>query len=230
MPNKVIFVLLKIFTVVSVLFFVNIILILFFPEVYIARNFSITLILFNFFLAVDKAAQPFLVYGQKNKKAKEELSKALSMFLLLFSIPFITSLPYLEYSLIQKVVLSSELIWIFWMLGTLMIIIGGSLLCISRILLGRESTIVIGIEKDHKLVTKGPYNIIRHPIYTGSSFLFLGYTISFSNLICSIVVLLVLLLWLNKRMKLEEQILIETFGSDYRNYMKRTKRLIPFIY
>ncbi|MFX1249543.1 MAG: methyltransferase family protein, partial [Promethearchaeota archaeon] len=102
--------------------------------------------------------------------------------------------------------------------------------CISRIILGRESSIVIGIEKDHKLVTKGPYHIIRHPIYVGSSFLFLGYTLSFSSLICSIVILLILVLWLNKRMTLEEKLLIEAFGDDYRNYMKHTKRLIPFIY
>ncbi|MFX1548484.1 MAG: methyltransferase family protein [Promethearchaeota archaeon] len=230
MSNKVIFILLKIFTVVAVLAFINVLLILFFPEVYMTTNFSITLILFNIFIAVDKAAQPFLVYDQKGKKAKKELYKALSMFLLLFMIPLIVSLPYLEYSLIQKMILFPELTWMFWILGTLMIIIGGFLMCISRIILGRESSIVIGIEKDHKLVTKGPYHIIRHPIYVGSSFLFLGYSLSFSSLICSIVILLILVLWLNKRMTLEEKLLIEAFGDDYRNYMKHTKRLIPFIY
>ncbi len=229
MPNKVTFVLLKIFTVVAVLAFINVVLILFFSEVY-TTNFSIPLILFNIFIAVDKAAQPFLIYGQKDKKAKIELYKALSMFLLLFMIPFIASVPYLEYSLIQKKILSPELTWAFWTLGILMIIIGGTTMCISRIILGRESSIVIGIEKDHNLVTKGPYHIIRHPIYTGSSFLFLGYTLSFSSMICSMIILLILLLWLNKRIKLEEKLLIETFGDDYLNYMKRTKRLIPFIY
>ncbi|MFX0208157.1 MAG: methyltransferase family protein [Candidatus Hodarchaeota archaeon] len=229
MPNKVTFVLLKIFTVVAVLTFINVVLILFFPEVY-TTNFLIPLILFNIFIAVDKAAQPFLIYGQKEKKAKMELYKALSMFLLLFMIPFIASVPYLEYSLIQKKILSPELTWVFWTLGILMIIIGGSTMCISRIILGRESSIVIGIEKDHNLVTKGPYHIIRHPINTGSSFLFLGYTLSFSSMICSMIILLILLVWLNKRIKLEEKLLIETFGDDYLNYMKRTKRLIPFIY
>jgi len=230
MPNKLIFFLLKIFTVVVILFFINVVLILFFPEVYRHENFSITLILFNFSLAVDKAAQPFLVYGQRDKKARKELYKALSMFLLLFMIPFIASFPYIEYSLIQKMILSPEVTWMFWMLGTLMIIIGGLILCISRIILGRESTIVIGLEKDHKFITKGPYHIIRHPIYFGSSFLFLGYSLSFSSLICSIVFLLVLVLWLNKRMTLEETLLIQTFGEEYLNYIKRTKRLIPFIY
>ncbi|MFX0087606.1 MAG: methyltransferase family protein [Candidatus Hodarchaeota archaeon] len=230
MPNKLKFFLLKIFTVVVVLFFVNVILILLFPEVYRHVNFSITLILFNISLAVDKAAQPFLVYGQKDKKARKELYKALSMFLLLFIIPFITSFPYIEYSLIQKMIFPPEVTWMFWMLGTLMIIIGGLILCISRIILGRESTIVIGLEKDHKLITKGPYHIIRHPIYTGASFLFLGYSLSFSSLICLIVILLVLALWLNKRMTLEETLLIQTFGEEYLNYIKRTKRLIPFIY
>ncbi|NHJ02337.1 MAG: isoprenylcysteine carboxylmethyltransferase family protein [Candidatus Heimdallarchaeota archaeon] len=229
MPNKVTFVLLKIFTVVAVLAFINVVFILFFPEVY-TSNFSIPLILFNIFLAVDKAAQPFLVYGQKEKKAKIELYKALSMFLLLFMIPFIASVPYLEYSLIQLKILSPELIRAFWALGILMIIIGGSTMCTSRIILGRESSIVIGIEKDHKLVTKGPYHIIRHPIYTGSAFLFLGYALSFSSMICSMIILLVLVLWLNQRIQLEEKLLIDTFGDEYRNYMKRTKRIIPFIY
>ncbi|WP_455142445.1 methyltransferase family protein, partial [Candidatus Hodarchaeum mangrovi] len=129
-----------------------------------------------------------------------------------------------------KILLPPEVTWMFWMLGTLMIIIGGLLLCISRIILGRESTIVIGLEKDHKLITKGPYHIIRHPIYTGASFLFLGYSLSFSSLICSIVFLLVLVLWLNKRMTLEETLLIQTFGEEYLGYIKLTKRLIPFIY
>ncbi len=40
-------------------------------------------------------------------------------------------------------------------------------LCTSRFVLGKEGTPIIGIEKDHELITKGPYDLVRHPIYRG---------------------------------------------------------------
>jgi len=200
----------------------NVILVIFFPEAY--TDFPITLLLINLFIAVDYLARPLFSPSRKDQY------KTRFLMLFLFAIPFLVTLPYLEHTFILRAIIPPEVTWAFWMLGTLMITLGGITLDMSRIILGGQGSLKIGTEKDHKLITKGPYHVIRHPIYAGTLFLLLGYSLSFSSIIGSIILILILVPLGRSRMALEEKLLIQTFGDEYLNYMKRTKRLIPFIY
>ena len=112
----------------------------------------------------------------------------------------------------------------------MILIIGGCTLCIGRIFLGKEGLLIITIERSHRLVTNGPYAIIRHPIYARIIFLFLGYALSFSSIIGSIFLISFFFIWFRKRIELEEQLLIQTYGDEYRKYMKKNKRIIPYLY
>jgi len=214
--------LLKAIGLVFTLACVNVILVFFLPEVY--TDFAITLLLINLFIAVDYLARPLFSPSRKDQYK----TRFLMVFFL--AIPFLVTLPYLEYSFILRTILPPGVTWAFWMLGTLMIIFGGITLDMSRIILGSQSSLKIGIEKDHKLITRGPYHVIRHPIYAGTLFLFVGYSLSFCSIIGSITLILILAPLGRSRMALEERLLIQTFGDEYLDYMKRTKRLIPFIY
>ena len=227
MSDKAVFLLKKVVSVAATLLIVNAVLIVFFREVYTASNFWISILLFNLFTAADKTATPF--FFQKGREDRHKI-QTLIVVLVLFLLPFLVAVPYVEYSLLLKTVVPPEVSMTLWILGTLMIVAGGSTLVRSRVVLGAHSSVRIGIEENHRLVTRGPYRVIRHPIYAGVLFFYLGYTISFSSVLTSTILLLFFVPVVRARMALEEKLLIETFGDEYLEYMKHTKRLIPFVY
>jgi protein-S-isoprenylcysteine O-methyltransferase len=88
----------------------------------------------------------------------------------------------------------------------------------------------VPIAEDHELVERGPYRFIHHPSYTGLLMIWLG-----MGLISGIALTLAALVLptgsaILRRISLEETVLSETFGSRYADYMRRTWRLIPFVY
>jgi protein-S-isoprenylcysteine O-methyltransferase len=96
--------------------------------------------------------------------------------------------------------------------------------------LGRFFTVNVAIASDHQLVERGPYRWVRHPSYTGALLAFLGLGLCLNNWASLAALMLpvsVVFLW---RMRIEEAALLATFGGRYRDYMRRTRRLIPFIY
>ena len=83
-------------------------------------------------------------------------------------------------------------------------------------------------EKTTELVTSGIYRYVRHPMY--SSLLLLAWGIWLKQPLAAtlpVVVLASWLLWLTARR--DEQECLAYFGDSYREYMTRTKRLIPFV-
>jgi len=96
--------------------------------------------------------------------------------------------------------------------------------------LGRFFTVNVAIASDHQLVEAGPYRWVRHPSYTGALLAFLGLGLCLDNwasLAALMVPVSVVFWW---RMRIEEAALLGTFGERYRDYMRRTRRLIPLIY
>ena len=98
------------------------------------------------------------------------------------------------------------------------------------ITLGRFFTVDVTIEKDHQLVEKGPFRIVRHPSYTGVLLAFVGLALSLRNGAALLVILIPIGAAFVHRMNVEEDALSRALGPRYAEYMKRTKRLMPFIY
>jgi len=95
--------------------------------------------------------------------------------------------------------------------------------------LGRFFTFTVSVQKNQKVVDYGPYRFIRHPSYLGVSLTVIGIGVALQSL-CGILVILVLFgLALGYRIHIEEKFLVSELGDDYIQYMKRTKRLIPFV-
>jgi len=88
--------------------------------------------------------------------------------------------------------------------------------------------IVPYLKDNHRLVTTGIYSYIRHPMYA-SVILFcavlLGTRLNWMN--SMVFIILLANLWL--KLRHEERLLSERF-PEYRDYQKRTKMIIPFIY
>jgi protein-S-isoprenylcysteine O-methyltransferase Ste14 len=98
------------------------------------------------------------------------------------------------------------------------------------ITLGRFFTVDVTIERDHELVERGPFRAVRHPSYTGVLLAFVGLGLSLRNWAALLVILLPIGAAFIHRMNVEEDALSGALGPRYANYMKRTKRLVPFIY
>ncbi|HFK5528790.1 TPA: isoprenylcysteine carboxylmethyltransferase family protein [Elizabethkingia anophelis] len=113
-------------------------------------------------------------------------------------------------------------------IGLSISVIGAIIACVSRYILGKNWSLSVQRKEDHQLIQNGIYKLIRHPIYTGLLLLFTGNAIIVGDYRAIIAVLIVFVsLWL--KLKKEEKILTETFGTKYTEYIKQTKALIPYL-
>lgn len=117
-------------------------------------------------------------------------------------------------------------IWLRWA-GVGVAILGFILLQWAQLTLGKSWSDAPRMMKEQILITAGPYRYIRHPIYT-AFLLILGSTLFISaNWLIGFSWLGMTILEVVSRIGFEENLMIEYFGDDYREYMKRTGQLLP---
>ncbi|KAA8528023.1 hypothetical protein F0562_035108 [Nyssa sinensis] len=81
------------------------------------------------------------------------------------------------------------------------------------------------------VVQFGPYRWVRHPIYASTMLLFVTYFAALRAPISSLFVIAVCLMYYGQKVKLEEALMLETFGERYTEYMDRVRyKFIPFVY
>jgi protein-S-isoprenylcysteine O-methyltransferase Ste14 len=115
-------------------------------------------------------------------------------------------------------------------MGLLLLIVGGAVTLVGRAQLARFGSGVLHIEEGHRLITTGVFRLIRHPIYAGGVLGVVGFYMAFRSVVMLVLVSLLYFIVIRHRMLFEEEMLIEEFGDEYREYMKRTKRLFPYLY
>ena len=113
--------------------------------------------------------------------------------------------------------------------GLAMLVCGSLFIIWTGIELGRQYSVYITLQKDHKLVTSGPYRFIRHPRYLGVMVVALGLSLLFRAWIgiASAPLLLGVLVF---RLTDEEKLMHAAFGDEWVAYTHRSWRLIPYIY
>lgn len=113
--------------------------------------------------------------------------------------------------------------------GTAVAVAGLAFSVWARRRLGRNWSAIVTLKKDHELVTDGPYALVRHPIYTGLLFAFLGSAIArghWSGLLATALFYLSAL----RKYRLEERWMRERFGLAYEAYRARVKAIVPYLF
>ncbi|TDJ55156.1 MAG: isoprenylcysteine carboxylmethyltransferase family protein [Ignavibacteria bacterium] len=94
--------------------------------------------------------------------------------------------------------------------------------------LGENYSQDILIKKDHQLVTKGPFRIIRHPQYMSQMLLDLGGAAAvLSFIVAPIAVIQILFILL--RASVEDKLMEKHFGNEFSSYKKKSGFVLPFI-
>lgn len=119
---------------------------------------------------------------------------------------------------------------LFSVVGVVFFALGLVLRWWAIITLGRFFTVDVVIEKDHEVVERGPFRLVRHPSYAGVLLAFVGFALTLRNWAALLVVLVPIFAAFIHRMNVEEEALGRALGDKYVSYMRRTKRLIPGVY
>jgi len=92
--------------------------------------------------------------------------------------------------------------------------------------LGNNVSPTVITRKEHSLVTSGPYRWVRHPLYMMGLIGYLGFALLSESWFIALMAVITFVI-LSLRLPKEEARLIERFGSEYREYMRRTGRFLP---
>jgi protein-S-isoprenylcysteine O-methyltransferase Ste14 len=95
--------------------------------------------------------------------------------------------------------------------------------------LGQNWSGRIAVMAEHDLIKSGPYQLLRHPIYTGLLLMYFGVALVTGEWLALVgVAMAVFAYW--RKIRLEEATLNSAFGEAYANYRRGTWALLPGIY
>ena len=113
-------------------------------------------------------------------------------------------------------------------IGLALCVAGAALAIWSRAILGANWSAQVQIKQGHELIVRGPYALVRHPIYTGLIGLFAGNAVMVGDWRGVVAVAIVVVSFWRKYL-LEERLMTQEFGQSYRDYRKRTWPLFPLL-
>jgi protein-S-isoprenylcysteine O-methyltransferase Ste14 len=96
--------------------------------------------------------------------------------------------------------------------------------------LGKNWSPTLEIREGHSLISGGIYQKIRHPMYTAFWLWSTAQALLLPNWVAGLGGIIAFGITYILRISQEEQMMIEQFGEEYKVYMQRTKRLIPYLF
>jgi protein-S-isoprenylcysteine O-methyltransferase Ste14 len=118
----------------------------------------------------------------------------------------------------------------FFAIGMALVVIGFIIRMVSIRTLKQYFTYSVAKVENHKIIAMGLYKFIRHPGYLGQLILFMGISISISNWLSILLMMIPVTLGYLYRINVEEKFMADQLGEDYQHYQDRTKRIIPMLY
>ena len=96
--------------------------------------------------------------------------------------------------------------------------------------LGKNWSISLELREKQTLVTDGLYGYVRHPMYSSFILFAIAQALLLQNWVAGPIGLAAIAILFFLRVPREEEMMIETFGQAYRDYMQRTARVVPWVY
>lgn len=110
--------------------------------------------------------------------------------------------------------------------GALLALTGALLSAWSKRSLGRLFSVHLGVQAEHRLITRGPYAIVRHPMYLGIIDYIFGSALVFNDAGLLVLTLAFIVFFL-VQLRHEEAIFARHFGAEYRRYQEQVPALFP---
>ena len=162
---------------------------------------------------------------------KDEIGKRIrrqsivgSLLVLFLLVSFIL----IPYTSRRELSIFPSLVFLSW-LGVLFCTVGYLLIFWSGLTLGRQYSAEVTIQKDHQLITTGPYHLIRHPRYLGILLVGFGYSLLFHSWLGLVFTATAkgLILF---RIRDEEELMHKHFGNAWEEYCRQSWRLFPYLF
>ncbi len=118
---------------------------------------------------------------------------------------------------------------VFWT-GIGVMFVGGILRRHCFRVLGASFKAVVDVGPDQAIVERGAYRFVRHPSYAAAILLFVGIGLALTNWVSLFVLVVMAIAVYGYRIHVEEAALLATLGEPYRDYMARTRRIVPFVW
>lgn len=162
------------------------------------------------------------------RETKEQRESDKSSVILILSMSFISIvLPIIIWAYIIKNKDSYNLLFVS---GVFMVATGLTYRAWAVRKLGKYFTPTVQIQNEHRLITKGPYKLVRHPSYMGAFLVITGCTLVLQTWIGYLISCLAMGYAYKVRISIEEKELEKHFGEEYRSYKGHSKKLIPFLW
>lgn len=113
--------------------------------------------------------------------------------------------------------------------GDLLMVLGISIRVWAIRVLGKFFTSIVTIQGGHRLISDGPYRVVRHPSYSGILLTSFGLLLAVGGVLPLVAGAVLLPVCFGYRIRVEEDMLQKGLGQEYTEYMQRTSRLIPGI-
>jgi protein-S-isoprenylcysteine O-methyltransferase Ste14 len=177
---------------------------------------------FAVFLLVEFVFTRFRL-GSGGKGNRDPLS-----FLFFFLLPFVGMFVWM--TLLNRHIVPANPSWPLWILGWAIGLAGFAVRFTAKRTLGRFFTVRVQLQKDHEVVDTGLYGLVRHPLYLGFILEWMGPPLILGSPTGFLCTTLPITIGVLQRIPREEALLLEGLGQKYRDYMARTKRLIPGVW
>lgn len=165
----------------------------------------------------------FAFFQEKSNVSKEKKSivetGTMTLFFILFTIV-------LKCTKDITPILNIETKRVVAIIGAILVLIGVIINVVGRFNLGENWANHIKIYSNHKLVSKGVYKIVRHPLYSSIILMFIGASLAYFNIYCLLLEIIIFIPFMYYRAKQEEKLLTERF-PEYLDYKKKTGMFFP---
>jgi protein-S-isoprenylcysteine O-methyltransferase Ste14 len=112
--------------------------------------------------------------------------------------------------------------------GLALAVVGCAFAIWARLLLGGNWSSSVTVKRDHQLIRRGPYTIVRHPIYSGFLLGLLGTALALGEWRGMAGLALACIGW-GMKVRKEEAFMVEQFGAEYTEYRRQVKAIVPFV-